>query len=89
MLHILLLCYTDQCQGDCLDCCCVKPDNSAGPRRAHVQLTIFNVPVPDEDGAPDAPMLLIGDIDGDGLGCVSWWDDNKDDDDDDDGEMQE
>jgi len=34
-------------------------------------------------------MLLIGDIDGDGLGCVSWWDNNDDDDEDGAEEMQE
>jgi hypothetical protein len=26
-----------------------------------------------EEGYPDAPMIVLGDIDGDGLGSLSWW----------------
>ena len=39
-----------------------------------------------DDGTPQAPMLLLGDIDGDGLGCISWWESR---DDDEEAEMEE
>jgi hypothetical protein len=25
------------------------------------------------DGNPFQPLYIVGDIDGDGLGCLSWW----------------